>query len=67
MLYKDLEAKCERAKIALQTSNEFTISQQSFYDGKDLSVNITREKLQAVSEKFMTELSKVTDEALDEA
>ena len=67
MLYKDLEAECERAKIALQKSTEVTISQQSFYDGKDLSVKITRDKLQAGSEKLMTELNKVTDEALNDA
>jgi len=62
-----LKEPCENAKIALSTSMDTTIFINSFYEGQDLSVTVSRAKFEAMNSSLFQNILKPVEMVLSEA
>jgi heat shock protein 1/8 len=62
-----LKEPCENAKIALSTSMDTTIFINSFYEGQDLSVTVSRAKFEAMNSSLFENILKPVEMVLSEA
>ena len=59
-----LKFECERAKRTLSSATNANIIIDSFYDGKDLNIKLTRAKLESICSNFFKNIMKPVDEVL---
>jgi heat shock protein 1/8 len=66
-LTRRLKTLCEDAKKSLSTSNSVDVTYDNFYNGNDLSVNVTRSKLETICDSEFKRCMEPIDKALKDA